>query len=78
MVEVTSSPPAVKTRVSATPKTSPCTSFVAGDPAARKGPAAETMSTTAMPMYDPASIDCTVYAMGRRVKATLVAADFAW
>ena len=59
MFDVASSPPAVTTRVSATPKTRPWTSLVHGEPTAASGPAALTMSTTATPMYAPASAACT-------------------
>lgn len=50
IAEVTSSPPANTTMVSATPNTTPETSFAKPSPAATSGPAVQTMSTTPMPM----------------------------
>lgn len=56
MALVTNSPPQNTTRVRATLNTAPETSFAAGSPSARKGPAVETMRTTPTPMNIPASI----------------------
>src|SRR5215471_5061445 len=59
LLPVKSSAPANTTRVKATPKDAPITSFVAGEPAAARGAPIVNTRTTPIPTYIPASADNT-------------------
>ncbi len=74
---VNSSAPAKTTRVRAIPNTAPCTSLVAAEPDAARGPATLTSSTTATPTYPPANAELNRYRGRRRTCSALVRARLA-